>query len=1134
MELVHTIRNVSLSYLSPSFVIPYAAEDRVVRVHSRERRSTERAAVAGGGGLSGANSSSSYVHVQSKPAAYLTDGDLDGPDGAGPDAWATHSVWGWVVDQQHAPDVRQGRRWLETQRTLAADQDQPSVAFALAYSRLALGDLDGALDLLDDYDWDTRPDEGVVDGDAAVTERIRGRVIQGMCCEMGSQADYQRAVELYLDAVAMTESLRVSPLIEPTYLVATGPNAPKPAIPNFEAQREILRWLSLALTRAAALCAHSDQNQLTLRILRTYHALSINWAPSFRARQRQRMLNLYVSALETSYPSSGSRAPEPYLLRGSTPSRTARTIWRGEVTEALRCGQRLLGETTSFPRAGEYNHAVVSFANRAAQFPALSQSLARDAVNVLWWATQLTYHSQSVMRNLARLLEVTGEVKEARRVFELYVQLVLKARETENPDHPLKLQRHPTDTDEKEAPGAKRGSESSQDEFHSAKEEAGGVVHDDADIDTDDQFVQGLNVGALMLLRHFNDSADAWRYATLASDVTKRGKVTPFVAARAEEVKGIVRLCMSNSGEAVGTALLKLNERGKRKQLQSQALAHLRKAVAIDPNSVSAYYHLAYAYAVSRQIDLALGSVRHALELDSHAVRCWHLLALLLTATGDWQAARKAAETGASLWETTDEAAMADEGDLPYAGQPPSKAAHALLQPNGDLTPTPAIPDAKPGKDERLREILQLRMTLNTIVEKLDGPDAALVRQQELFKFFSSRTDPMRPAVGAPAGGGAALAPALSIGTVQTVQGQQGRDERLASDLGGSYILTPPHDVQVSPPTPAAASIATATPGAGSSPSPGTPNSGVVESEDERRHKRSLLPKHLHVPSVARSHTKLGRGHPEGLAAEGRNLSASSLSIAPTAIHSHYHSRQARAAPPPPPPLQRSGRTPAEERMLADLWLQSAATFRRAGKLEQCLVAVEEAEAGDPANPAIWVQLGALQEAEARSGGSATGRTAPLGPMQLNSANPGPTSALPNGSGAPLSRVVSGGTIGSSPGVGVTGWAAPGNGNPAATGVQEGPLASYTKALLLRPDYPAALVCIARLHARAGDFDNANGLLNQLVHDAGWDCAEAWYLLGVVAERQGRRDKAREYLNRAMEMQGSRTARGVEEALGLW
>jgi hypothetical protein len=52
-----------------------------------------------------------------------------------------------------------------------------------------------------------------------------------------------------------------------------------------------------------------------------------------------------------------------------------------------------------------------------------------------------------------------------------------------------------------------------------------------------------------------------------------------------------------------------------------------------------------------------------------------------------------------------------------------------------------------------------------------------------------------------------------------------------------------------------------------------------------------------------------------------------------------------------------SGRNAAETRLLADLWLQSAGTFRRSGKLEQALGAIQEAEVMDPLNAEVWVQV---------------------------------------------------------------------------------------------------------------------------------------------------------------------------------
>lgn len=66
---------------------------------------------------------------------------------------------------------------------------------------------------------------------------------------------------------------------------------------------------------------------------------------------------------------------------------------------------------------------------------------------------------------------------------------------------------------------------------------------------------------------------------------------------------------------------------------------------------------------------------------------------------------------------------------------------------------------------------------------------------------------------------------------------------------------------------------------------------------------------------------------------------------------------------PPPPPLPSlqnapaNGRSARERRLLSDLWLTSAATFRRLGKIEQARGAIQEAEVLDEENEAVWVQV---------------------------------------------------------------------------------------------------------------------------------------------------------------------------------
>jgi hypothetical protein len=82
-------------------------------------------------------------------------------------------------------------------------------------------------------------------------------------------------------------------------------------------------------------------------------------------------------------------------------------------------------------------------------------------------------------------------------------------------------------------------------------------------------------------------------------------------------------------------------------------------------------------------------------------------------------------------------------------------------------------------------------------------------------------------------------------------------------------------------------------------------------------------------------------------------------------MKSHQSPRQTSPPPPPPPPLppvepktlRLNSRMAKENRLLSDLWLMSAATFRRQGKIEQAKAAIQEAEVRDEGNPSVWTQV---------------------------------------------------------------------------------------------------------------------------------------------------------------------------------
>ena len=369
-------------------------------------------------------------------------------------------------------------------------------------------------------------------------------------------SDITTAIEAYTSiSRLLSQSSGLSPPT-PAYLSNITP--PTPKLP-FEARRELYRWISSCLSRAAILSAQR-QNTVpqTVLILRTYHAYSAHWPASFRPIQRQRMLLLYLRALYTIFPSPATPCDSPYMLDPSVPSPTtdARTAWRAEVSEALRQGQNLLSATTSFPRAGSVNHPVIAFVDLCVSLADKCPLLDRETISILWWAMSYTFQSPSVLRHLTRLLASVGDSDDARRIFELYVRLVLKDRETHQPEVSLQLKRRPTE-----------GLALSPEEIHQevvAAEEQNGTEQEEkatqkaeAETESDENFIGALLVGARVLLRNLGDAEEAWSYVTLAGDVVRHvdrkrpGALKDLVRAEVEECKGIILMAMGMRGKSI-------------------------------------------------------------------------------------------------------------------------------------------------------------------------------------------------------------------------------------------------------------------------------------------------------------------------------------------------------------------------------------------------------------------------------------------------------------------------------------------------------------------------------------------------------------------------------------------------------
>lgn len=198
----------------------------------------------------------------------------------------------------------------------------------------------------------------------------------------------------------------------------------------------------------------------------------------------------------------------------------------------------------------------------------------------------------------------------------------------------------------------------------------------------------------------------------------------------------------------------------------SESLRLCALAVETFP-SAPAHYHLALALSragPSRNIPLAIGHARSAVEQDSGEIRHWHLLGLLLVATDDWKKAKAVLEYGAGISEERvgDEGLpQTPNGDAPgtpngkIEGLPPtdvsfmpsSESPTTLLSQDATGIPAAAsllkpLPDhPPPSRRELFEQALQLRMTQLALTEHADGPEGAAEKWIEVFSWVASQKE---------------------------------------------------------------------------------------------------------------------------------------------------------------------------------------------------------------------------------------------------------------------------------------------------------------------------------------------------------------------------------------------------------
>ncbi|CUA76500.1 Cytoplasmic dynein 2 heavy chain 1 [Rhizoctonia solani] len=798
-------------------------------------------------------------------------------------------------------------------------------------------------------------------------EHIRTRCVQGMSHERLMDGD--AAIAAYEAALPLIVSFN-----------------PKPGEQGiFEPRRELWRWVEMLLYRASIVSAIYQSPNDALKFLRVYTVFAAAWPATFRPNHRATLYTLYVRTLCISD------------TRG-TPA------WRDEARKTTNEMRAVLNQTTVFPHAGQINHKVLDFADGVVALWEAGGELEEDAgwvADTLWWTTRLTFHSYRVLRHLSRLLFIVPEsdANVARRVFQQYVRLVRQSRQMSPGDVDLQLQRRPTDEP------AKHPEELAQEEVANPRKSAEESAREvekirQGDVDEPLVFVDALVRGARNLVRVVEELGvedalvEAKDAVQLALEIVRDDKTRSDDAlkARVYRVAGIVE-ALTASRELDPTT---------RPARQATALEHLTLAAQLDPVSADTSYHLAFVQAEARETSDAILSARQAVERAPQDVRYWHLLGLLLTATEDWSGARAVIELGIANSEQVEDLAQPvghgtgfspppDQGvvvkdfgtdeparssspqgmptssgrDVPAIVPPtrilpPSRTLHALFTRSG------VDPDANPSRLRLFAAATQIRLTHLAIVERIEGPDGAAGMWPGVFAWYAANAPSAIPVV--------AVSSGASIRT---------------SSVEHEGSLVP--RMEVSPASPTEDDYTVHEPEKDKDKEKGGKHLDL--------HKKLLSKSHRHVHELSKRINPKARRRMS--TASGSRSGSMSDAYQASSIHSrHLHRRSSPATSTyfegdDFDPLTVSStasrvtgtdastsgtaRTTTsvgsdttvtltltlasraetlERRLLSDIWLASAATFRRSSRPNEAQAAIAEAEWLDEANPSVWVQFG--------------------------------------------------------------------------------------------------------------------------------------------------------------------------------
>ncbi|KAJ1968605.1 hypothetical protein IWQ62_001145 [Dispira parvispora] len=919
----------------------------------------------------------------------------------------------------------------------------------------------------------------------------------GMCME---SADSSMALVMYDKATAFSRTIQDSTQIP-----------------------EILRWSQIALFRSSLLRLADSDPQVGITACRSYLQHSQEWPSNYAQHQLVVFLTQFIRALSRAYrlgyyrPPGGEANGVPYPSDEPSSYLYNPATFKHELFSLYQRYKEAVGHVYRFPQAHETHYPIIMMVDQAVQDWELAGSPTREdtfaLVQFLYRMSRFTYNSLHIYRHLVRTLIAYGDYLEAEMALETYWGECARYLAQQHPSAPAFTKRDSTRARSFSAPSPVRTSPKplpnvptrNSSLMRPRRDTVGAHLpteHHTSPGEEEDvlDMVDTLVVGCRMLILQLEKHKLAQEILDYALHLCQQStsQVPRSLLAKVYQHHG---LCHSQ-------ICIRAEDPERRAKYQEGALKAYTRATELDPRNPELLYHLALQHALERSVHQALGAVKRALTLRPEDLKAWHLLALLLSSQKEYQKALHVCEVGCreSGWREVD-------ADIQQA-----------IGNHGDNDPLPDLPNGN-GEHDSGETYLRLKMTQCMIYELIHGPQRVLQLHTVLFTLYGriygneagiggsntplmSTTMLNHPLAGltlAPSSPNQGLGPqkapmdVLSVPDLSLVNPGQHRGARalfshstrtvhMATQEGRLLAKIARDKIRGKRRTSIGSANETESPRfstlSGLSKVNFQSTVSVNSYTPAVSHGRNASTSPWLGPSSAGYTTQAQTNETTANLSSGNNT----VSERPMSAHSQVskvnHTQPDKTSTTVTEPArevhQNFLRRQRARKALADLWLMSAAAFRRLERYKDAHVAIREAESVYPEYPAVWCQYGLLMAAGGDNsdlGGEKTGSAAWL-------AEQGHPVTLQEGLVTAIRHFMTGLSLGSI-------------------------------------DVPCR-VHLARAYLRIGKTAIATGLLQDTTRGLGWDVAEAWTLLSQTMLQSGNAEMASDYLLFALELENTK------------